>query len=133
MKIHIGDPNRKNRKFEIEFKEYDLKIVNTQLSHVILNMLKEIRFKFNTDKELEFNIDKEDVPMDLRPNMYEVEMYEHDGTLDNNYHKRYKFVLEEMIFSFKTHLENEEWQEDKELSKRVKNGFNLFGKYFYKL
>jgi hypothetical protein len=68
-------------------------------------------------------VDDCDVPKELRASSAKAhEVYE----IDEHWHERWKWVLEEMIFAFDAILKNE----DHEDSERIDKGLKLFGKYY---
>lgn len=72
-------------------------------------------------------VDDEVVPNDIRSTMST-----RDDDVDEFWHKRWDWVLDEMIWSFNYILESWNGDDpfDKEREERAQRGFELFGKYF---
>jgi len=99
-------------------------------------------------------VDAEDVPEELRPPEGWYEKYSTRGEIDDNWFKRWDWVLDEMIWAFEQKVLDNweeqyygEWVEDasktfggyhknpddegrKAHQERMSNGFRLFGKYY---
>lgn len=118
MKVKIGNypDGGGNRKIEVKIHKHDLYSLDYTLALIILPALKEFRKGVRSSP----NIDFEDVPKDLcttPSNQYK---------LDANWHKRWEYVLDEMIFAFECIAEDKEAESDV----RIANGLRLFGKYY---
>jgi len=70
--------------------------------------------------------------------------YKKDGTTDENFFKRWDWVMDEMIWAFEQknkdnwmapYYEYNKWDRDavKAEQERISNGFRLFGKYYESL
>jgi len=95
--------DRKKRKVKVHIHNYDVWNLDNTLAHIILPAL----IKLRDAKAGSPFIDGEDVPEELRcgENM--------DEYADENFHKRWEYVLNEMIFAFEKHLvqwEDEFWK-----------------------
>ena len=93
MKVHLG-PYRKNRKIEVRIDKYDVWGLDHTLAliiHPALVMLKE-------QKHGDPQVDDEDVPEELRSTA--AEPTENEWDTDDNWMKRWDWVLDEMIWTF---------------------------------
>jgi hypothetical protein len=106
------------------------------------------------------NVDCIDVPMRIQPKQLEVVRYRENGETDENFFKRWDYVMDEMIWAFEQiiddnnddrfydHSEVDQNEPDinkraKQLkvdregldahNKRIENGLRLFGKYYRSL
>lgn len=141
MKINIGPyPKRSDGKriVNIEIHKYDAWSADHTLALVIAPVLKMLK----TQKIGSPHVDDEDVPLCLRSTS--VPPPKEVGWSDDNWHKRWEWALDEMIFAFdeithgralKKHDENGEFVEYRHENdphlQRVKNGLNLFAKYYF--
>ena len=107
----------------VHIDSWDVWNMDTTLSIIILPMLKRLQRTMNGGPL----VDDEDVPEELRTTA--VPPVEHVGDVDENWFKRWDYVLDEMIITFELKVV-EEGVYDKELQERMTNGFRLFGKYF---
>jgi hypothetical protein len=126
---------------KIHIDKYDTWGMDHTLAPIILPMLKQLhKTKYGAPW-----VDDEDVPEELRstnaPPLTEDE--KNIGEVDDNFAKRWDWVLEEMIWAFEQKVDEssddrfyldgfdkvgyEVWQ------KRKTNGFKLFGKYYENL
>lgn len=147
MKVYIGPyPDEGEQQIDVHIDKWDTWSMDHTLAHIILPMLKQLK----EEKHGSPNVDPEDVPLELRPDTEWKKAYEGDGSVDDKYHKRWDWVLDEMIWSFeqKTYdwedqyyefAENHKlgdeplrWEDEKMKAhqKRMTNGFRLFGKYY---
>lgn len=124
--------DNKKQKISVKIDKHDIWSADVTLAHIILPVLKEIK----KSKSGSPCVDSEDVPEELRAPVG------HDFSIDMdaNFHKRWDWVLNEMIFAFENIdtlgyiIEHELSQEDsRAFEKRVQNGFELFGKYYRSL
>jgi hypothetical protein len=93
MKVHLG-PYRTNRKIEIRIDKYDVWGLDHTLAliiHPALVLLKE-------QKHGDPQVDDEDVPEELRSTA--AEPTENEWDTDDNWVKRWDWVLDEMIWTF---------------------------------
>ena len=97
MKAYIGDfPGRrskKERKISVTVHEWDTWDLYTTLSHITLPLLR----KFREELSGAPNIDDENVPESLRSTSAPPKKNEWDA--DENWFKRWEWVLDEMIFA----------------------------------
>jgi len=128
--------SKRPRKVRIHIDEYDTWSMDHTLSMIIHPMLVQLK---ETKHGSPF-VDDEDVPEHLRSTAApELTQEQKDcGTTDDNFHKRWEWVLDEMIFAH--HCQFNDWEDEyyerkdydgmKEIEKRIANGYRLFGKYY---
>lgn len=127
MKVKIT-----NKKKIVKLKPYDTYSMDMTLAIIILPMLKQLK----KNKKGAPWVDSEDVPKEL-----------HTESPDNPlWFKKWEFIMDEMIYAFKTHLSDWDLVElpdgsytsisnkkRKKIQERLDNGFRLFGKYYQNL
>ena len=104
MKVYIGrypKNHTKEQKVSIRIDKWDTWSMDNTLAHIITPMLKQLKATQHGAP----NVDMEDVPEELRA---EKLVGEYD--VDENYFKRWEYVLDEMIFAFE-HLIDDSWEE----------------------
>jgi hypothetical protein len=135
------------QKIDVRIDNYDTWSMDHTLAPIILPMLKQLK----ETKHGSPWVDDEDVPEELRSTSAPPKENEYD--IDDNHHKRWEWVLDEMIWAFEQKT-RDGWEgdyykfeddpgsmfgikmvwEDREGSKahqkRMTNGFKLFGKYY---
>ena len=141
------------QKTSIRIDRYDTWSMDDTLAPIIMPMLKQLK----ETKHGAPRVDWEDVPEELRPPKEQIsKMYTH-GEEDDNYFKRWDWVMDEMIWAFeqkcRDHWESDYYgdyiePEDGEVmgsfewtdmegrnthQARMTNGFKLFGKYYENL
>lgn len=120
-----------NRKIKVKIHDYDTWNMDDTLSHIIYPMLVQLK----KTKHGSPNVDDEDVPAHLhRPAGLK------EWETDDNWHLRWNWVLDQMIWSFEASTKDEPvfYKEDGSLDvekydnhyKQLRNGFRLFGKYY---
>lgn len=128
--------SKRPRKIRIHIDEYDTWSMDHTLSMIIHPMLQQLK----KTKHGAPHVDDEDVPEELRstsaPELTEEQ--KNYGATDDNYFKRWDWVLDEMIFAHASEIN--EWEDEyfdrkdfdgmKEIEKRIQNGYRLFGKYY---
>jgi hypothetical protein len=94
------------RDVDIVIHKYDTWNMDHTLALIILPMLKQLK----ATKHGAPNVDSSDVPMKLKPKQLEIVRYREDGTTDENFFKRWDYVMDEMIWAFEqiTDEDNEE-------------------------
>lgn len=124
--------SKRKRTVKIKLHPDDTFNADETLAHIILPVLKQLK----EDKYGSAAVDNEDVPEALR----RVDGQD-DYTVDEMWHARWDYVLDEMIFAF-DHKVNVSWEDefmktdkfDREgydkVQARISNGFRLFGKYY---
>ena len=145
--------NKKKIKMKIKIHDYDIWSMDYTLSFIILPMLKKL-------KEVQHgcpHIDDEDVPEGINLRSTEAPPKEHEWDTDDNFCKRWDWILDEMIWAFEQLVDDENDSKffdhseglDKGLSfqesinklkidrvglenhhKRIDNGLRLFGRYY---
>lgn len=101
MKVNIGPfVDEGDRVIDVHIDEFDTWSMDDTLSHIILPMLKQLKETKNGAP----NVDKEDVPPELRPTIGEELRFKEKGETDENYFKRWDYVMDQMIFSFENKL-----------------------------
>lgn len=143
---YIGDFCRwihsfQKRKVEIQIDDHDTWNAFTTISMIVHPLL----VKYRDDLHGAGFVDEEDVPEHLRvsaaPELTDVE--KNNGHVDDNFHKRWEWVLDEMIFAHAYHANDEaemmfydeitnKWDNEAEekTRERVNNGMRLFAKYY---
>ena len=135
-------------KRSIRIDRYDTWSVDHTLSYIIVPMLKQLK---QTKHGSPF-VDDQDVPDELKST--NATPKENDYDLDENHHKRWDWVLDEMTWAFEQKTRDDwageyygEWVKDetktfggsfesvdhegmKAHQERMSNGFKLFGKYY---
>lgn len=104
MKVYIGRYPKnldKERKVSVRIDTWDTWSMDNTLAHIITPMLKQLKATQHGAPK----VDLEDVPEDIRP---EKLVGEYD--VDENYFKRWEYVLDEMIFAFESKLTDWEYQ-----------------------
>jgi len=133
----------------VKIDHYDVWSMDHTLSNIILPMLK----KLKETKQGSPMVDDEDVPFELR-SYCAWPVDDHD--IDDNFHKRWEYVLDEMIWAFEQNVDDTsedkfwdhsqavkskkvldnigkikcDWDGLKAHGERKANGFRLFGKYY---
>lgn len=121
MKVQIGrypdDNTIEDRIVDITIDDYDTWNMDDTLAHIILPMLKQLK----ETKHGSPYVDIEDVPKKLQLNgtssnesmQYDLfESKEHDELCWEMLHKRWDWVLDEMIFAFETKVGNlQDWED----------------------
>lgn len=86
----------------VRIDPWDTWTADTTLSHIILPLLKQIKLK----KQGAPHVDDEDVPDYLR----NTEDASEDGSVDDNYYKRWEYIIDQMIFAFEN-VNDDSWEE----------------------
>ena len=143
-KVLVWIDEKKKRTVKVHIDKWDTWNMDHTLALIILPMLEQLR----ETKHGSPYVDDEDVPEYLRKgneDQLTFEFYNRGLTVDEDIiHKRWEWVLNEMIWAFKEHLDDNadekffnitadprydhdawtSWNEKKQ------NGFRLFGKYY---
>ena len=128
--------SKKKRKIKIRIDKYDTWSMDHTLALIILPMLKQLK----ETKHGSPMVDLEDVPENLRYTQTEdydsqltFEFYndENVAKIDCDIHRRWEWILDEMIWAFeqKNIDDHDQYWTDEHFD-RMKNGFRLFGKYY---
>lgn len=96
--------DKRKRTMKIHIDNYDVWSMDSTLSPIILPMLVMLREK----KHGSPHVADEDVPEHLRST--NAPPTEHEWDTDELFHKRWEWVLDEMIWAFE-HLVNDDWEE----------------------
>ena len=147
MKVYIGpypgEGDEGEQEIDVHIDKWDTWSMDNTLAHIILPMLKQLK---ETRHGAPY-VDNEDVPETLWSDHSDYEQ------TDENFHKRWDWVLDEMIWAFEQKTidweeqyyefaENHEfgdeplrWEDEKMEAHqtRMSNGFRLFGKYYENL
>ena len=129
------------QKTKIRIDRFDTWSMDSTLAPIILPMLKQLKESKHGAPAVEFK----DVPEELMPPDAEAvkKLYMENGETDENFFKRWDYVLDEMIWAFEQKC-RDDWMEDYHYNKwdtdganahqaRMSNGFRLFGKYYESL
>lgn len=87
---------RRNRKVKIKIDKYDTWSMDSTLSMIVLPMLKQLQ----ETKHGSPGVDDEDVPEGLGLRSTEAAPLENDWDTDENWHKRWDWVMSELIWTF---------------------------------
>jgi hypothetical protein len=99
--------SKKKRKVYIHIDKWDTWGMDNTLAFIILPMLKQLKATTHGSP----SVDDEDVPEHLRSTAA-PELSEEDknvGACDDNHHKRWQWVLDEMIFAFENKVDDD-WE-----------------------
>ena len=147
------------QKISVRIDDHDTWSMDYTLAHIILPMLVQLK----ATKHSSPMVDMADVPKELRMSKKQLTAYSKTGDTDDNFFKRWDWILDEMIWAFNQKC-RDDWEgdyyeyremgpeeskdpnslfglklvwEDKEgraaHQKRMTNGFKLFGKYYENL
>ncbi len=130
VNLYYDNDKFRSQRTYIKIDDYDVWGMDITLAQIIVPMLEKL-------KECKHGapvVDLEDVPEELR--CTEEELKSHDT--DKNFFKRWDYVMDEMIWAFKTDIKDDLimlWDKDdntayENASKRLANGHRLFGKYY---
>lgn len=97
--------DRKERKVKVKIDRYDTWSMDHTLSYIVVPMLKQLQ----ASKHGSPFVDDEDVPEELRSTSAPTKNDEWD--LDDNHHKRWEWVLSEMIWAFEQKA-RDDWEGD---------------------
>lgn len=159
MYVRIGrfpdEDSDKERDIDIVIHPYDTWNMDHTLALIIVPMLKQLK----KTKHGAPNVDCIDVPQILQPKQLEVVKYRENGETDENFFKRWDYVMDEMIWAFEQIIDDDaeikfydhskvddnadintrvkQMKVDREgldsHNKRIENGLKLFGKYYRSL
>ena len=123
--------SKRARKIQVRIDNYDTWSMDHTLAHIVTPMLKQLKEKTHGAPYT----DDEDVPEHLRKSA--APPTENDWDTDENFFKRWEWIIDEMIFAFESKLNDDwdhgEWEDRRVIEERIQNGFVLFGKYFQNL
>ena len=105
MKVYLNKPGSKKEIHRVKIDKFDTWNIDVTMAHIIVPLLTE----FRKDLHGAPHTDNEDVPDELRMSDEEKHVYSNNGETDDNWFKRWDYVLDEMIWAFQQKLE--EWEE----------------------
>ena len=144
--------DRRTQKIKVRIDKWDTWSMDHTLAPIILPMLVQLK----ETKHGAPMVDMEDVPKELRATKKQLTAYSKTGEADDNYFKRWDWILDEMIWAFEQKC-RDNWDEDfyeyedddterfgvklvwedregqKAHQERMSNGFRLFGRYYENL
>ena len=131
---------QESRRVSVKIDRYDTWSMDNTLAHIILPMLKQLK----ETKQGSPVVDMSDVPEHLRINDPKAKAFWDDGEIDDKFHDRWAYVIDEMIWTFEQEVDGDDdsvfftdrkldMDKYKEYNKRKENGFRLFGKYYVNL
>lgn len=100
MKVNIGK-YRKNRRVDIHIDDYDV----WGADHTLALIIHPVLVKLKEKKQGSPVVDDEDVPDYLKSTAVPPPEEEYD--IDNNHHARWEYVLDEMIWAFEQHTDED--------------------------
>ena len=141
--------DRLQQTIKVKIHPWDTWSMDCTLAHIVLPMLKQL----DSTKHGAPGTDDEDVPEGLGLRSTEAGPKENDWDTDDNWFKRWDYILKEMIWAFEQKVQDDWeqqfykfehdpnamlgmkiiWKDDEGRAKhaeRMKNGFRLFGKYY---
>jgi len=147
------------QKISVRIDDHDTWSMDYTLAHIILPMLVQLK----RTKHGSPSVDNADLPKELRMSKKDMAQFAKDGSTDDNFFKRWDWVLDEMIWAFEQKC-RDDWESDyyehhvlspdeknydgffggsklvckdpkglKAHQERMSNGFRLFGKYYENL
>ena len=126
------------QKVKVHIDKWDTWSMDHTLAHIVLPMLKQLKETKHGAPAVEFK----DVPEELMPPDAEAvkKLYMENGETDENFFKRWDWVLDEMIYAFDCKANKDEvymrFDDALDMNReqeRISNGFRLFGKYYENL
>ena len=136
MKVNIENytDDGEDQVVEVQIDPWDTWSMDYTLAPIILPMLKQLKATKHGSPE----VDDNDVPEELRSTSAPPK--EKDWDIDDNWHKRWDWAIDEMIYAFDCKANkddvfmrfNDRAEQEKE-QERISNGFRLFGKYYENL
>lgn len=122
------------QKIKVHIDKWDTWSMDHTLAPIILPMLKQLK----ETKHGSPDVDDNDVPEELRSTSAPPK--EKDWDIDDNWHKRWDWVMDEMIYAFDckankddVFMRFDDRAEQEKEQDRISNGFRLFGKYYENL
>src|SRR6056300_10124 len=95
------------QKVKVHIDKWDTWSMDHTLAPIILPMLKQLK----ETKHGAPYVESADVPKELRINVHQKVAYKKDGTTDENFFKRWDWILDEMIWAFEQKC-RDHWEED---------------------
>lgn len=90
------------REINVVIHNYDTWNMDGTLAILVVPMLKQL-IKTKHGAPL---VDAEDVPPSLRPNENDIDAYNYSGHTDDNFFKRWDYVMGEMLFAFESKIDD---------------------------
>ena len=102
--------NKRKRTVKVTIHDYDVWNMDYTLSLIVYPMLLRLR----VTKHGAPSVDDEDVPEELRSSSAEplTDEQKYHGELDENYFKRWDYVMDEMIFAFEKLSQDTDWESE---------------------
>ena len=140
------------QKISVRIDDHDTWSMDHTLAHIVLPMLVQLK----RTKHGSPMVDMKDVPKELRMSKKQLAAYSKTGDTDDNFFKRWDWILDEMIWAFNQKC-RDDWEGDfyeyddddterfglklvwddregqKAHQERMSNGFRLFGRYYENL
>ena len=127
------------QKISVRIDKHDTWSMDHTLAPIIYPMLVQLKEAKHGSPMVDMN----DVPKELRATKKQLTAYNKTGESDDNYFKRWDWIMDEMIWAFEQKC-RDDWMEDYDYNKwdsegakahqdRMTNGFKLFGKYYENL
>lgn len=127
--------SKRSRKINVRIDNYDTWNMDSTLALIVVPMLKQLKEK----KHGAPWVDDEDVPEHLKKSA--APPTEKEWDTDENFFKRWDWVMDEMIFAFESKVDDKwddefwkdvecDWDARKVVEDRIQKGFELFGKYY---
>lgn len=142
MKVEIGpypseDSIFDEQQISVHIDHWDTWSMDDTLAHIILPMLKQLK----ATKHGSPIVDDEDVPHLPKQQWSSNESAQYDlfasketdEMIWEQYHVRWNWIMDEMIWTFETITSDDWWgglQYEREIHERVQRGTALFGKYY---
>lgn len=124
------DSYRSHRKMVIRIDDYDAYNADQTFARIAVPLLNRVK----QDKQGSPYVDDEDVPIELRTSSAKplTKQEKEMGVVDEHHHKRWEYVLNEMIYAFEQYS-NDSFEDYTDEDTRAKNGLRLFSKYYSSL
>ena len=108
MYVRIGryPEGEDEREINVVIHGYDTWNMDNTLAYIVLPMLKQL----TKTKHGAPWVDPQDVPEALRPDDNEIDAYHFGGMTDDNFFKRWDYVLGEMIYAFEKEVSGDDWE-----------------------
>jgi len=126
--INVPFLDKRQQKVKVRIDPWDTWSMDHTLAPIILPMLVQLK----ATKHGSPDVNDKDVPKHLRSTSAPPK--ENDWDIDDNWHKRWEWVMDEMIWAFEQkNLDDFTSDYNTKHFKRMSNGFRLFGKYYENL
>ena len=99
--------NNRKRKVKVRVDYYDIWSADHTLGMIIAPTLK----KLKEHQHGYPHVDNEDVPEELRFTEEDREKLENDGTVDSKHKARWNYILDEMIWAFEQHADQDDGED----------------------